>query len=92
MKLDCANSDCKYRNSDYYSNTCGSYIKKRSRLRDINFNNLRCKGLAIFVGEEHIAEGFIGEVLNQVVPFADYYIESCNYFFNEFVIRLKEKD
>lgn len=92
MQQDCVNSTCKYRNSNCCSNACGSYIKRGSRLRDINFNNLRCKGLAIFVGKKIVAEGFVGEVLNKVVNLADYYIESCNYFFDEFVIRLKEKN
>lgn len=50
-----------------------------------------CNGLSIYDDGKEVACGFIGEVLRSVVHLADREIESCNTFFDVFVIRLKKK-
>ena len=59
------------------------------KLKDFNFNNTHVKGLSIFVDGKEIAMGYTGEVLQKIPHLAEYEIESTNYFFNVFVIRLK---
>lgn len=60
------------------------------KLREVKFNDIPVSGLSIFVDGKEIAMGFIGEVLRKIpVECADYEIESTNYFFDTYVIRLK---
>ena len=62
------------------------------KLREFNFNSLPVPGLSIFVDWKEIAMGYIGDVLRAIpVECADYEIESTNYFFDVFVIRLKSE-
>jgi hypothetical protein len=62
------------------------------KLREFNFNSIPVRGLSIFVDGKEIAMGFIGEVLRKIpIECADYEIESTNYFFDVFVIRLKSE-
>lgn len=75
------------------SDDCFLRVVEGSRLRDLKYNNISrfCNGLSIYDGEKEVACGFIGEVLRSVVPLVDREIESCNTFFDVFVIRLKKK-
>ena len=60
------------------------------KLREVKFNDIPVRGLSIFVDDNEIASGFIGEVLLKIpIECADYEIVSTNYFFDIFVIRLK---
>ena len=60
------------------------------KLREVKFNDIPVPGLSIFVDGKEIACGFIGEVLRKIpIECADYEIESTNYFFDIYVIRLK---
>lgn len=70
-----------------YVNLDGKYPKQ---LVDIRFKEVGVRGLSIFIGDKEIASGFIGEVLDKVPHLAEYEIESTNYYFDTFVIRLKE--
>lgn len=67
-------------------NLDGKYPKK---LIDVRFNKIPVNGLSIFIEDEEVASGYIGEVLEQVPHLADYEIKSTNYYFDTFVIRLK---
>ena len=63
------------------------------KLREFNFNAIPVPGLSIFVEGKEIAMGFIGDVLRKIpIKYADYEIESTNYFFDVFVIRLKNAE
>jgi len=62
------------------------------KLREFKFNDIPVPGLSIFVDGKEIAMGYIGDVLRKIpIECADYEIESTNYFFDVFVIRLKSK-
>ena len=59
------------------------------KLREVKFKEIPVHGLSIFVDGKEIASGFIGEVLRKIpIECADYEIESTNYFFDIYVIRL----
>lgn len=75
------------------SDDCFLRVAEGSRLRDLKYNNIACfcNGLFIYDDGKEVACGFIGEVLRSVVHLADREIESCNTFFDVFVIRLKKK-
>ena len=70
------------------------------KLREFKFNPLKagnpnlneregCVWLCVVDGEREYM-GFIAEVLNQVMHLADREVESTSWYFNTFVIRLKE--
>lgn len=65
------------------------------KLREFNFNTIGVIGL-IIIDEDNKKEysGFIGEVLKMqdVINIADKEIKSTNYYFNQFVIRIYEKE
>lgn len=75
-----------------YTKTKGMIIMK---LREFNFNTIGVIGL-IIIDEDNKKEysGFIGEVLKMqdVINIADKEIKSTNYYFNQFVIRIYEKE
>lgn len=75
------------------SDDCFLRFAEGSRLRDLKYNNIACfcNGLSIYDDGKEVVFGFIGEVLRSVVHLADREIESCNTFFDVFVIRLKKK-
>lgn len=61
------------------------------KMREFPFRSLPTfAGLSIYEGKKEIACGFIGEVLKSLpVEYADKEIESTNWYFDVFVIRLK---
>lgn len=59
------------------------------KLKEFKFNDILVNGLSIFVGEKEVAFGYIGEVLSETAHLANHEIESTNYYFDTFVIRLK---
>lgn len=92
----CVTKECKYRqmcgNGTVCTDTnCLTYIPEGTLLKEINFNKIgkASFGLSVFLGERKIADGFISDVLKQITEFADCKVKSCNFFFNEFVIRLE---
>lgn len=58
------------------------------RLKEFNFNDIAVRGLAVYVDDKCVANGFIGEVLKQIPHLTDKEILDTNYYFDEFVIRL----
>ena len=58
------------------------------KLKEFNFNEIPCKGLSIFVDNENVSSGFIGEVLREIPHLKDYEIKDTCYYFDTFVIRL----
>jgi len=58
------------------------------KLREFKFRDLTVPGLSIFLNDESVASGFIGEVLREIPHLADYEIKDTNYYFDMFVIRL----
>ena len=60
------------------------------KLRELNFNEIKddVLGLSIYVNDQEVAVGNIGDVLRQIPHLADYEIKDTNYYFDLYVIRL----
>ena len=58
------------------------------KLMEFNFNEIKVKGLSIFVDNKEVICGLIGEVLKSVPHLRECKIKETNYYLDTFVIRL----
>lgn len=58
------------------------------KLVEFNFNSIPVPGLSIFVDGSEVAAGFIAEVLRSIPHLKSHIIQSTNFYFDMFVIRL----
>lgn len=81
MELQCVNKWCKYANTIYCRENCGSFVKEGTQLKNINHSLLHQEEMAVCTYHDNklLANGKVNDVLKKVVEYNDKVIKEAHF-------------